>query len=614
MSIPKIFNVRFLLVLTILLCSGFKSLAQNRQSEKIVISGTVYGYSFDPQRKLLKKETGVVLEGSLSSVTLTAKSGKSIIQTAKTNANGEFTIALPLQKNLILEYSKSGYVTSSLQFDLDAVSPELQVQGLLFTNVELLLNSFVSKDTEDGRPFGKISFDNSKSALTFKEVVYDDKKKLFGDNKDNSPTNLMNQSIKKNASINFLLDRTSNANEAVNTPVSNKTNQKNNATTIQPTTEAKTSSKVFNQLPKFELSKITQADLLNREAEIQSAWEKLEQDKLLAITPEDFIIIQAREDLLIAAEKELEDARKYIALQEAEISSQQTKLFWMILAIGILIVSIFFIFRYAQQKATLSAALLAKNKKITESINYALRIQQSVLFTEAQVAKLLPDSFILYQPLDIVSGDFYWVSKIDNKIVVAVIDCTGHGVPGAFMSLIGNTLLNQIVNEKKITGASQILTALNEGIIEALRQKESEINNQDGMDMSLCVIDTTTKKVECAGAMNPIYLVKNNEVITLEASLKAIGGVEKRKKTFEFESQTIQLEKNDAVYLTSDGYMDQFGGPEKTKFNLPQFKSLLLSITNKSMRDQKAIFDKTLKDWRGAEKQIDDVLVVGFRI
>ena len=612
---PKLNMFRPILFILFLLLATPISLSQNRQSEKIVISGTVYGYSFDPQRKILKKESGVVLEGTLSSVNLVAKSDNKVIQTVKANQNGEFTIVLPLQKNLTLEYSKANYLTSSFEIDLGNVSPELQKQGLLFTNVELLLNSFIVKDDESGRPFGTLSFDNTRNALTFKEIVYDDKKKLFGDNKDNSPMNLMNQSIKKNASANFLITTENQSNEQTN-KTSALEGDKNANKTNEATNEVKTSSKLFSQLSKFELNKINNTDLQNRETEIQKAWEQLEKDKLLAVTPEDFLIIQAREDLLIAAEKELDDARKYIALQESEISSQQTKLVWMFAALLILLVSLFLIVRYAKQKAKLNTALAAKNKKITESINYALRIQQSVLFTEEQVAKLLPDSFILYQPLDIVSGDFYWVSKVDNKIIVAVIDCTGHGVPGAFMSLIGNTLLNQIINEKRIVGASTILAELNEGIIEALRQKESEINNQDGMDMSLCVIDTAAKKVEFAGAMNPIYLVKNKEVITLEASLRAIGGITTRKKSkdFTFESQTIQLEKNDAVYLTSDGYMDQFGGKEKTKFNLPQFKSLLLSVENKSMRDQKSIFDKTLKDWRGTEKQIDDILVVGFRL
>ncbi len=364
------------------------------------------------------------------------------------------------------------------------------------------------------------------------------------------------------------------------------------------------------------LDNITSSDLESRQAEIDNAWKQLEQDKLMAITPEDFAIIQAREELLVAAEKELEDAKKYIALQQDEIAAQSFKIMLLVLLLVVLAVSAFFIVRYARQKTILSKELAAKNKKITESIHYALRIQQSVLLTEAQVKTLLPDSFIFYKPLDIVSGDFYWISQVDSKIIVAVADCTGHGVPGAFMSLIGNTLLNHIVNEKKVTDAAAILDKLHEGIIHSLRQAESEKNNQDGMDLSLCVLDKNSGSLQFAGAMNPVYMVQSGEVVTLEPTLKAIGGIERRKKlaAIGFESQTIKLEKGTHVYLTSDGYMDQFGGPEQLKFNLPKFKELLLSLKNKSMADQKNAMDKALQDWKGSGKQIDDVLVVGFTV
>jgi serine phosphatase RsbU (regulator of sigma subunit) len=593
--------------------------SQTRIPNKLVISGTVYGYKFDPSVKILNKETGS-LEGSVGGVTLTAYKGSSKLSSVKSGGNGTFTIEVPLESDLKLEYSKDNYVTSSFNFDLSNVPADMAETGLIFENIELALNNFVSDKTDDKRPFGKLTYNVSSKALAFSEITYADKKKLFGDNKDNTPLNLMNKSIKKNLENNNtpaaliveeVVDPTGNQ-----TTKTQKTNSNQTVTEEGVVIEEPLPAKKLSTLTQLNLENITSSDLESRQAEIDNAWKQLEQDKLMAITPEDFAMIQAREELLVAAEKELEDAKKYIALQQDEIAAQSFKIMLLVLLLLVLAVSAFFIVRYARQKTILSKELAAKNKKITESIHYALRIQQSVLLTETQVKSLLPDSFIFYKPLDIVSGDFYWISQVDSKIIVAVADCTGHGVPGAFMSLIGNTLLNHIVNEKKVTDAAAILDKLHEGIIHSLRQAESEQNNQDGMDLSLCVFDKNSNSLQFAGAMNPVYLVQGGNVITLEPTLKAIGGIERRKKlaAMGFESQTVKLDKGTHVYLTSDGYMDQFGGPEQLKFNLPKFKELLLSLKNKSMADQKNAIDKALQDWKGSGKQIDDVLVVGFTV
>lgn len=607
-------------ILFFLICSFLQPAnSQTRTPYKLVISGTVYGYKYDPSVKILNKETGA-LEGSVGGVTLTAYKGTSKLSSVKSGGNGTFTIEVPLESDLKLEYSKDNYVTSSFNLDLSNLPEDMVATGLIFENIELALNNFVSDKTNDKRPFGKLTYNVSSKALAFAEITYADKKKLFGDNKDNTPLNLMNKSVKKNLENN-------NAPAVLTTDVvvdpsgnqitkTQKTNSNQTNTEESIVVEETLPAKKLSTLTQLNLENITSSDLESRQAEIDNAWKQLEQDKLMAITPEDFAIIQAREELLVAAEKELEDAKKYIALQQDEIAAQSFKIMLLVVLILVLAVSAFFIIRYARQKTLLSKELAAKNKKITESIHYALRIQQSVLLTESQVKSLLPDSFILYKPLDIVSGDFYWISQVESKIIVAVADCTGHGVPGAFMSLIGNTLLNHIVNEKKVTDAASILDKLHEGIIHALRQAESEQNNQDGMDLSLCVLDKNAGSLQFAGAMNPVYLVQGGEVVTLEPTLKAIGGIERRKKlaAMGFESQTLKLEKGTHVYLTSDGYMDQFGGPEQLKFNLPKFKELLLSLNNKSMVEQKNAMDKALQDWKGSGKQIDDVLVVGFTV
>lgn len=599
--------------------SVFISSSQERVPGKIVISGTVYGYKYDPSVKILNKETGA-LEGSVGGVTLTAYQGSTKLSSVKSGGNGTFSIELPLEGNLKLEYSKDNYVTTGFSLDLSNVPADMTATGLIFENIELALNNFVSDKTNDKRPFGKLTYNVSSLELAFQEITYSDRKKLFGDNKDNTPINLMTKSIKKNLNNN-------NTPVVVNTTEVIATTDDQNAKTQKTNSKVVTADEVIstdnslpanklNTLPRLNLEEISSSDLESRQAEIDKAWEQLEKDKLLAITPEDFAIIQAREELLVAAEKELEDAKKFIALQEDEIKAQNLKIMLLVLLLLVLAVSVFFIIRYARQKTQLNKELAAKNKKITESIRYALRIQQSVLLSEAQVRDLLPQSFIFYQPLDIVSGDFYWVSQVDSKIIIAVADCTGHGVPGAFMSLIGNTLMNHIVNEKKITDASKILNQLHEGIIASLRQAESDENNQDGMDLSLCVIDKGAQTIQFAGAMNPVYVVENGAIRVLEPTLKAIGGIERRKKLADmgFESETIKLEKGTNVYMTTDGFMDQFGGPEQLKYNLPKFKELLLNSKSQPMTEQKKTFEKSLMDWKGNGKQIDDVLIVGFSV
>lgn len=604
--------------LLLALFSAISSFAQNRIPQQMVLSGTVYGYSFDPSVKLLNKESSK-LEGSIGGVSLTVYKGSSKISSTKSSGNGTFSIEMPIEKDLKLEYTKDNYVTGSFNIDLSAVPEDMIQTGLIFENVELAMNSFVSDKTKDARPFGKLTYNLSSRALTFTEITYEDKKKLFGDNKDNTPLNLMQKSIKKNTDNNSTAAIITN-NETVSTNPTTTNGKTNNSgtpnTTVNNETVTQPQAKKLNTLTQLNLENLTGADLETRQQEIDAAWKQLEQDKLLAITPEDFAMIQAREELLIAAEKELEDAKKFIALQEEEIAAQNFKILLLVLLLLVLAVSVFFIFRYAKQKAQLNKELEAKNKKITESIHYALRIQQSVLLTEKQVQDLLPDSFIYHQPLDIVSGDFYWASEVDSKLILAVADCTGHGVPGAFMSLIGNTLMNHIVNEKKITDAGQILDKLHEGIVYSLRQSESDKNNQDGMDLSLVVVDKKSRTVQFAGAMNPIYVVEKNEVKILEPTLKAIGGIELRKKVLasSFASTTLTLEKGSSVYLTTDGYMDQFGGADQSKFNLPKFKTLLAGLAEKPMSVQKSEFEKTFSNWKGSTRQIDDVLVVGFRL
>lgn len=251
-----------------------------------------------------------------------------------------------------------------------------------------------------------------------------------------------------------------------------------------------------------------------------------------------------------------------------------------------------------------------RQKEITDSIRYAKRIQTAVMPHREMFVELVPDYFIYFKPRDIVSGDFYWMKKLDKHIVVAAADCTGHGVPGAFMSLLGIAFLNEIVTDS-FTDASGILNSLRERIIEALHQTWQDDEAKDGMDICLNVINIETKELQYAGAYNPLYLIRDGELKEFKADKMPIGI--HIKEPVDFTNHTIHLTGNDTIYLFSDGYIDQFGGEKGGKFKSRQFRELLLNIQDKSMNEQKGVIDETYKNWKGNEKQLDDILVIGMR-
>ncbi len=257
------------------------------------------------------------------------------------------------------------------------------------------------------------------------------------------------------------------------------------------------------------------------------------------------------------------------------------------------------------------------NKNLTDSINYAQRIQEAILPSEEMVNRIIPDSFIYYRPKDIVSGDFYYIHKNNQKLIIAAVDCTGHGVPGAFMSIVGYDLLKNIVEIQGVECPATILNKINLQLSDTFNKKtsvsikydEGEVN--DGMDMSVCVIDLEKRIIEFAGAYSSMYLIRENEIESFEGDRFPIGH-----KGFgnTFDKQIIPLRKNDVIYLFSDGYADQFGGADGKKFKYRRFRHLLLNIHKLPFNDQKAILHQKMEDWMGTEyEQIDDMLLIGFK-
>ncbi len=252
-------------------------------------------------------------------------------------------------------------------------------------------------------------------------------------------------------------------------------------------------------------------------------------------------------------------------------------------------------------------------RNITDSIKYAKRIQTAILPPDEFVNETLGENFILYIPKDIVSGDFYWLDKKDDLAMVAAVDCTGHGVPGAFMSIVGNSQLNFAINVKHAREASEILNELNYGVTHTLRDKAGHESVKDGMDLALCVINYKEMSLEYAGAFNPLYLIRNNEVLITKADKFPIGASPDGKLS-SFTNHEIDLVKGDVIYLFSDGFADQFGGPNNKKFFSKRFRELLLQVHKLPMQKQKESLIKAYEGWKGDCEQVDDILVIGIRI
>lgn len=255
--------------------------------------------------------------------------------------------------------------------------------------------------------------------------------------------------------------------------------------------------------------------------------------------------------------------------------------------------------------------LSQKNSQITASITYAERIQKAILPDPDAVSVLLPDSFIFFQPRDIVSGDFYWISAKRDEVIIAAMDCTGHGVPGAFMSMIGHTLLNELINQRGITAPDEILNRLHIGIRHALKQKQT--GNQDGMDAAICTVDFGNRTVSFAGAKNPMLLIQGDEMQVVKGDKMPIGGKQTEEQRI-FTRHTFPLVPQTYIYLFSDGFQDQFGGPDGRKFMLKNLQHLIWEHHTLPMEMQHQTLKNAFNQWLGHERQIDDVLMIGTRL
>ncbi len=327
--------------------------------------------------------------------------------------------------------------------------------------------------------------------------------------------------------------------------------------------------------------------------------------------------------------KDKELIRKDGEIKFQEASSKQKETQRNVFILGFIFVAVLTIIIFkslkAKQKANKKLTLAyeeieyknklveEKNKNITDSINYAKRIQTALLTSETLLQKNLPSFFILYKPKDIVSGDFYWAHKMENKeFLVCTGDCTGHGVPGAFMSLLGVTSLNEIVIEKKISQPSVILDLLRDKLIKVLNPEDSEQQNYEGMDCSLCKYNFETMEMEIAAANNSVWQISEDKQLTEHIADKQPVGFHPEPQPFR--SQKVKLKKNDTIYTFTDGFADQFGGPKGKKFKKKQLQKLILSIAHYTLDQQKQELSRILNEWQGNLIQIDDILIIGIKV
>ncbi len=391
-------------------------------------------------------------------------------------------------------------------------------------------------------------------------------------------------------------------------------------------------------------NKIKELEILKKNYELYTKGRKLKESESQKLSLLDTISEKDLKLKYIENEKKLETVRNQQTVLKNKLLIRNIILITSVFLLILFIVVFFYI-----QKQKSNKLLKAKNTEISQknkriqtqknnieelliktteahesikkSIDYAAFIQSAMINKTPKLKDYLPDSFILYKPKDAVGGDFYWYAKVGNKIIIAAVDCTGHGVPGAFLTVLGNNLLNQIVTISKITNPSEILSKMHYYITETLNQKNG--NNKDGMDIAICTVDTKESKLSFAGANNPLVLIKDNKMQIIKGNKYGLGGFADMlynrrieitgKDNKRYDTHQFDIKKGTAIYLFSDGYQDQIGGNKTKKLRSSAFYKLLHSEYKLSPEQQKEKLNSFFNDWKGENEQVDDIVVIGIK-
>ena len=344
----------------------------------------------------------------------------------------------------------------------------------------------------------------------------------------------------------------------------------------------------------------TQLEEVNRQGEILRNQEKS---------------IRSKEEAIALKEEEIRKQDEKIVLQAEAIQTQKIIILAAALALVLVFGLVYFIWRNYRNKKKANILLQAQRdqiayqkKHITDSIEYAKMIQAAILPSMELFSHKL-EHFVVFKPRDIVSGDFYWAEEIDEKYLIVTADCTGHGVPGAFMSMLGISLLNEIIISKGIIRPDQVLNKLRDKIVDALKQETSS-TIRDGMDMTVCLFDRANKLLQFSGANNPLYLISDGRLTQIKGDKMPVAIHDIIEP---FSLHTLELKPGDTFYTFSDGFADQFGGPDRKKFLAKNFRNLLLSIQDLSMREQGNRLDEVFTSYRKEVEQVDDVVVIGVK-
>lgn len=593
------YSIHCLFVILIFLTQN--SFAQKNKEGKFIFNGFVYGYTQETSKKIFKKEKKTTLEGILQNAQINISTNGLVVQSLKTNKKGDFEFKISYGEIYSIEFSKPEYSTIVLIIDLTNFPKNSIQSDYSFTEAQIILYSGVvkgnvQKDQELGKFFynsnlNYIDFIPSTSAVknsNFENAIHL-MKVAVDKNKDNEPVQLQVKNLNSNGS-------------------SKQISESGNVTTISS----------FKLKPTIGFENIKENNIKAREIEINEALEQLKKDKLSAITPEEIERLNERESLLNAAISELSSAKKMIELQKSEIVVQQKLLILSAFSLLLFSVFLYMLYKHNKEKKIANALLAEKNKKITDSINYANKIQRSILPKEIVLNEIFQESFMLFKPKDIVSGDFPFLFRKGNNVFIAAVDCTGHGVPGALLSIIGALILNELVRYENLS-AAEINDRLHTLVVRTLRQGEaSGENERDGMDIAMCKINLETGKLEFSGAHRPLYILRNElqegqALEELKGDKYPIGGVQYRGRKSFTNFETI-LNRKDRIFIFTDGFPDQFGGTgnEPDKLGAQAIRKILVDNRNKNIKEIKSLLGDYFDNWMGNQKQIDDVLFIGI--